>query len=286
MTTANPFSHLPPPEMIKALDVEAILTEVLADMKARFRAAGIPFDVENTAYEPAVIQGETNSFRENLLRAAINDAAKANLVAFSSGSDLDHVAAFYDVTRLADERDDALRLRTSLAIQARSPGGSSFWYAQAARRADVRIRDVAVFRDVFLPIIHVAVLSSEAGGVPDAAMLDAVSAEVQSDRVRLLNDTIVVQSAVSQTLPVKAGIWLLPSAPMATFDRLADELRAAWERETGIGFDLEPSWIEARLHVSGVKRVEIEVPSSPVVAAPGTAIALGDIDLTFMGRDY
>lgn len=286
MTTANPFSHLPPPEMIKELDVEAIRAEVLADMKARFQAAGIPFDVESTAYEPAVIQAEINSFRENRIRAAINDAAAANLIAFSNGSDLDHGATFYDVTRLAGESDDALRLRTSLAIKARSPGGASYWYALAARRADVRIRDVDAFEDVFLPIIYISVLSSEAGGVPDAAMLDAVNAEVQSDQVRLLNDTVVVQSAVSQTLPVKAGIWLLPSAPMATFDRLADELRAAWERETGIGFDLEPSWIEARLHVPGVKRVQVEVPSAPAVAAPGTAIALGDIDLTFKGRDY
>ena len=51
---------------------------------------------------------ETAAARETLLRARINDAAKANLVAFAGGGDLDHLAGFYDVVRLGGEADLAL----------------------------------------------------------------------------------------------------------------------------------------------------------------------------------
>jgi phage-related baseplate assembly protein len=286
MTTGNPFWNLPRPQMIEELDIEAIVAAHIADLKERFAAAGIPYNVEATPYDPAKIQSETNSFREAMLRGRINEATAANLLAFATRADLDHIVAFYDVERLDGETDDALRLRTHLAIQARSPGGSAFWYAAAARRADVRIRDVAVYREQFLPVIHIAVLSSENGGIPDDAMLDAVVGEVTSDRVRLLNDTLVVEPAITQVIDIEADIWLLPSTPQAVLAGLEDRLRSAWHAETGIGFDLEVSWIEARLHVEGVKRVSVRKPDGSIIAAPGTAISLGAITFKFVGRDH
>ncbi|OKP66772.1 baseplate J protein [Ensifer adhaerens] len=286
MSNHNPFAHLPRPQMIEQIDIEAIVTAHMADLKERLHAAGIPYNVETTGYDPARIQTETNGYRETLLRTRINDATAANLLAFAGGIDLDYVAGFYDVERLAGETDDALRLRTNLAIKARSPGGSAFWYAAAARRADVRIRDIAVYREPFWPIIHIAVLSSVPGGIPDQAMLDAVTAEVMSDRVRLINDTLVVEPAVTQVIDIEADIVLLPSAPQAVFEGLSAALAAAWHTETGIGFDLERSWIEARLHVDGIKRVDLRQPAASAVAPAGTAISLGEIRLTFSGRDY
>jgi phage-related baseplate assembly protein len=284
---ADLLQNLPDPDIIETVSFEAILAALMTDVQARFDAAGIDYDVGNLETDPVKVVLEAAAFREIVLRARINDAAKANLILFASGSDLDHLAGFYDVVRLTGETDAALRSRTILAIQARSPGGSKYWYAAAARRADVRIRDVSVYREDFLPIIHVAVLSSEDNGIPDQAMLDSVTAEVTSDEVRLINDKeIVVEAAVSQVVDIVANVWLLPEAPSSVFDQLEQTLRAAWTAEAGVGFDLDLSWLNARLHTSGVKRVEIMQPMASIVVAPSQAIALGTITLTNMGRAY
>lgn len=273
----------PSPDVIEPIEFEQIFADMQDELIRLFPAIEPTLALESALANKLM---QVEAFREILVRARVNDAARANLLAFANGADLDHLAAFYDVVRLEGEEDEALRSRTVLAIQARSPAGGANWYKAAARRADVRIRDVAVFREDFWPIIHVAILSSENDGIPDTAMLDAVRVIVTSDDVRPLNDTVVVEAAVQNRTDVEANVWLLPSAPLADLTPLQDALRKAWTTETGIGFDLVPSWVEARLHVAGVQRVEMLNPSAPLVAAPGTAIAIGEIKLNYMGRDY
>ncbi|ELT51019.1 baseplate J/gp47 family protein [Brucella intermedia] len=289
---AMDLTALPPPDVIETLDYEAILALHIATFKqlwtvARQKDPTLPaYDVEILETDPVKIVLEATAYMELLLRARINDAARANLIAFALGGDLDQLAAFYDVIRLEGETDAAFRSRVVLAIQARSPAGGAYWYAAAARRASVRIRDVAVYREEFWPIIHIAILSHDNGGIPDQAMLDAVRAIVTSDEVRPLNDTVIVEAAVSAGTDIEANIWLLPSAPSTVMDSLEPALRKAWNEETGIGFDLIPSWIEARLHLPGVQRVQVLKPAQAVIVPPGTAIALGEIKLNFKGRDY
>ncbi|WKT94544.1 baseplate J/gp47 family protein [Brucella anthropi] len=273
----------PSPDVIEPIEFEQILADMQDELIRLFPAIEPTLALESALSNKLL---QVAAFREILVRARVNDAARANLLAFATGADLEHLAAFYDVEKLEGEDDEAFRSRTILAIQARSPAGGANWYKAAARRADVRIRDVAVYREDFWPIIHVAILSRENDGIPDAAMLDAVRTIVTSDDVRPLNDTVVVEAAVQNRTDIEANVWLLPSAPLADLTPLQDALRKAWTTETGIGFDLVPSWVEARLHMAGVQRVEMLNPSAPLVAAPGTAIAIGDIKLNYMGRDY
>lgn len=273
----------PSPDVIELIEFEQILADMQDELIRLFPAIEPTFALESALSNKLL---QVAAFREILFRARVNDAARANLLAFATGADLEHLAAFYDVEKLEGEDDEAFRSRTVLAIQARSPAGGANWYKAAARRADVRIRDVAVYREDFWPIIHVAILSRENDGIPDAAMLDAVRTIVTSDDVRPLNDTVVVEAAVQNRTDIEANVWLLPSAPLADLTPLQDALRKAWTTETGIGFDLVPSWVEARLHMAGVQRVEMLSPSAPLVAAPGTAIAIGEIKLNYMGRDY
>lgn len=282
----------PEPNVIEAIDYKASLNKHVNEFQIVWNAVRqerpeLPmYDVELLETDPAMIVFQVSSFIELGLRARINDAAKANLLAFANGSDLDHLSAFYDVVRLEGESDAALRSRTILAIQARSPAGGPYWYAAAARRSDVRIKDVAVYREEFWPIIHIAILSRENGGIPDEAMLTAVRETVTSDTVRPLNDTVIVEAAVQFGTTIEADIWLLPSAPTTDLEILKQALRKAWEEESSIGFDLVPSWIEAKLHQGNVQRVEVRTPNAPVIAQPGAAIALGNIQLNYKGRDF
>lgn len=286
------LSAYPQPEIIETLDYEAILSEHVATFQDlwEIRRAANPdlpeYDVALLETDPVKIVLEAASYRDLMMRARINDAARANLVAFALNADLAHLAAFYGVEQLTGEDNISFRDRLLIEIRGRSTGGSFYWYQAAALRADVRIKAVVVYRERLFPVIHIAVLSKENGGIPDRAMLDAVTASVMSDRVRLVNDTIIVEAAVNATTDVEVDIWLLPNASTAIIDTLAAILRTAWTAESGVGFDLEPSWIEARLHVVGVKKVNCLLPLQAVIADPGVAIALGNIKLNFKGYDY
>ncbi|MDR6431305.1 baseplate J/gp47 family protein [Brucella pseudogrignonensis] len=277
------LENYPSPNVIEPISFEQILSEMQTELIRLFPAIEPTLALESALANKLL---QVADYREMLVRARINDAAKANLLAFALGADLDHLATFYGVERLDTEGDEDFRARLLVEIKGRSTGGSSYWYQAAALRADVRIKAAVVYREALYPVIHIAILSKENGGIPDKAMLDAVTASVMSERVRLVNDTIIVEAAVNASTNVEADIWLLPNSSTAIVEILPDVLRGAWALEASVGFDLEPSWIEARLHVAGVKKVNCLLPVQAVIADPGVAIALGDIKLNFKGYDY
>lgn len=248
------LSSLPAPVVLESLDYEAILAELIADASARFAAAGVAYEVGQLETDPVVIVLQAAAYREVLLRGRVNDAAvRANLIAFASGADLDHQAAFYGVARLEGEGDEALRERVVLAIHGRSTAGPEERYAYIARSADVRVKEVAVYRVDGGPHIRVAVRSNDNEGVPTQDILEAVEAAVTAKGVAVVSDDIEVVSGVTAIVDVAAKVWLLPDAPKAVFDALEAHLRSAWDQESSMGFDLNPSWIKARLHVAGVE---------------------------------
>jgi phage-related baseplate assembly protein len=279
------LATFPPPEAIEKLDFEAILAEIMADAQARFDAAGIAYDVGALETDPVKIVAEAAAYRELLLRARINDAVRANLLALARGANLDHLAAFYDAARMPDEPDDRFRLRTQLIIQGRSTGGTEPRYRAVALGASLRVADAAVSRVGTSPLIQVAVVAADNNGVADAGLLALVAAAVQAPAVRMVNDTIQVIAAVTDTIDVSARIWLLPDASGSLVEALVPALRADWAAEGGLGFDLTREWLLSRLMKTGVQRVEIVTPAANIVVPPGRAVALGTIDLTLMGRD-
>lgn len=234
--------------------------------------------------DPAIKVIEASSYNDLVLRERANDVAKANLLFFAKGADLDHLAAFYDVLRLIGETDSALRERVILAIQGRSTGGTEEQYKFIARTADVRVKDVAVYQVNGGPKLRVALLSSVNGGVPDAPMLAAVTAAVTAPGARAINDVIEVVSATQAPQNIVLNVWLLPSAPLAIIDSMETLIRSAWFDESGIGFDLNPSWIAARVHIPGVSKVEVVTPAAPVVAGDNQAALIGTVTVQFVGR--
>lgn len=278
------LSSLPAPTIIEEISFETILADLMEDANERFATAGIAYDVGGLETDPVKIVLEAAAYRETLLRARVNAAARSNLLAYSTGADLDGLAAFYGVTRQDGELDVDLRGRVVLAILGRSTAGPEEWYEFHARSADGRIREVKAYRVDGGPRLRLALLSKVNGGVPDGPMLAAVTAAVTAADVRSLNDVIEVVSAAQQTINVAAKVWLLPDAPITVFTGLEAVLRAAWAAETGIGFDLNPSWIAARLHVPGVSKVEVIAPALPAVVGDANAIVLGTVTLTNEGR--
>lgn len=277
------LSSYPPPRVIEELDFEAIFARFRSSMIARMPEIAPVIALES---EPAAKLGQVHSYIEMLVRARINDAARANLLAYATGADLDHLAAFYDVVRLQGESDERLKTRVILAIQGRSTGGTAPRYRSIALGASTRVADAVVYRVGNDPTVHVAVYAADNNGVADQDLLETVTDALNDPAARMVNDTIVVRSAVFQVVNIEADIWLLPEASNSLIDVLPGLLRDAWAAETGLGFDLTRAWLTARLMVSGVQRVEILNPTSDVIAPPERAISIGTITLHNRGRDY
>ncbi|OCC05115.1 hypothetical protein BA190_09370 [Labrys sp. WJW] len=282
-STVFDLSGYPPPTAIEEVDSEVIIARMRDRLLELFPDAAGVIDLED---EPLRILIETFAGRETLVRERINYVVWANLLAGAQKSDLDHLAAFYGVVRLPGELDDAFKRRVILAIQGRSTGGTAPRYRSVALGASVRVADAVVYRDGDDPTVYIAVYAADNNGVADEPLLALVRAAVNDPAVRMVNDTIVVRSAVFSVVDIEADIWLLPETPDSVIQTLSDGLRAAWTSETGLGFDLVRAWISARLMKAGVQKVAVISPAADVVASPEQAISIRNIVLNNRGRAY
>ncbi len=292
--TVFDISTLPAPTIVEDLAYERLFQahmqeflQAWQDRRSRFPSDNLPsYDVSMLETDPAVIVGQAESFRELMLRARINDAARANLLAFATKSDLDHLAAFYDVVRLPLEGDSRLKLRVILAIQGRSTGGPKERYKSIIMGADIRVASVEPYRIGRSPLIHIAVYSTQAGGVASPDLLESVRLSVENDLVRLCNDEFVIGSAVQHVANLTADVWLLPDADEGVLERAKTALRSAWAMEKALGRDLVREWWGARLMVAGMHKVVPTAPVGDVIAAPHEAVDIGTIGLNMKGRAF
>ncbi|UFW80023.1 baseplate J/gp47 family protein [Rhizobium sp. SU303] len=288
------ISALPAPQIIEELDHEAIVSrqntifqQRWAEVRAANPDASLPvYDVVLLETDPPVILNEAESYRETLMRQRVNEAIQAYMLPRAVGSDLDMLAAFYDVTRLAGEKDDRLRARVVLEIQGRSTGGTAPRYKARVMAADVRIADAIIYTVGRSPLIHAAIFSTDADGVASPELLAIADAALQAPDVRMVNDTIVTETAVRTVVNISADAWLLPDADAATLERAQTALRTAWATENTLGRNLVLEWWKSKLMIAGMYKITPLSPLGDVVASPAEAISLGTITLNFRGRDF
>lgn len=277
------LASLATPQVIDEIDYEAELAALKADLVVRHPDAA---DVINLLTEPLTKLLEAYAYRVTLISQRINEAARANLVAYATGSDLDHLAAFYGVARLAGELDPALRIRAIEAVRGRATAGSPYWYRLHALSASTDVKDAAAYQqDETDPRVYVSVLSLSNGGLADQALLDTVAAVVASDPVRPLSDRVEVHAATITDVTVTADIWLYPDTSAEIFNGLSNALQTAFDNAMGLDWNLTRSWITAQCHVAGVQRVEITAPAADVVVDFKSAVRLVAVNLTLAGVD-
>ncbi len=279
MTTLSDLASLPTPAVIETLSFETIFSELQAEFQSRY-----PDYSALLASDPAVKLLEVAAYREVLLRNRINTAAKASLLAFATGSALDHLAAFYGVTRLMDETDEALRLRTRQRIIGFANAGGAAHYRYWALSASPEVADVEV--DSPEPgRVRISVLAKGEEQTVLDAVLDAVRAVVLRDDIRVLTDTVEVVPAVLIPITVAARIWLYPDTPMAALDAIEARFKEALAAQSGLGWDLTPSWVIGELQRPGVHKVELMSPTVDIRANANQAVRLIHLNLEFAGRD-
>nr|DAI72861.1 MAG TPA: baseplate assembly protein [Caudoviricetes sp.] len=276
------LSQLPAPQVVEVPDFETLLTERKESFIALY-----PADEQDAVRrtlalesEPIVKQLQESTYREILLRQRINEAAQAVMVAYALGSDLDQLAANYNVSRLvttpADpdavppveavmESDDALRLRVPDAFEGLSVAGPRAAYEFHAKSADGRVSDVSATSPAPAEVL-ITVLSREGNGLADADLLSAVNDALNDESVRPLADRVTVQAAEIIPYAIDATLYLYPgpeAEPILAASKA--KLQTYIANQSRLGRDIRQSAIYAALHVEGVQRVELASPAKDVV---------------------
>jgi phage-related baseplate assembly protein len=282
-TAAEIIAQFGTPNIVATVDFEAELLNLRNNLVSLFPSVASYIDLET---EPVQMLMQAFAYKEIILRSRINDAARqSNSIWFATGNTLDYHAAFYDVARLVGEDDDRLRERIRLAILGRSTGGTAHRYRLVAMTASLQVADAYVWRDDLTPNVRVAIRSTDVGGVASPALLATVTTALNQADVRMVNDTIVVTGAVTTTVTIAARIWLLPTAPDTLLTTLPQTLRDLWDVQSGLGFNLTTAWLISRLMQPGVQRIELTSPLTDTIVQPSSALAIGTVTLTYMGRD-
>ncbi len=102
-------------------DPQAITAEIVAAYEAATGKTLYPAQVERLLIDLI-------AYRETLLRAAINDAARQNLVRFARAPMLDYLGELVGVRRLPGEDDERLRARILEAPESFSVAGPRLAY--------------------------------------------------------------------------------------------------------------------------------------------------------------
>ncbi|MDA8455257.1 baseplate J/gp47 family protein [Acidovorax sp. GBBC 3334] len=248
---------LPPPTVVEALDFEAILAAHRADLLARYPAAAQVIDLES---EPLAKLLEAHAYRELLYRARVNDAARAHLVAFATGGDLEHLGAFYNVPRLGGESDERYRRRILLRVAALAGNGTKEHYEQVALTASQNVQD-AIATQPWPGRVNVQLWLVDHGQAE--ATQAQVLAALTAPAARPLGVPVTVSLAKPHAIHLTARLLREGGAPVNLVAQVQDSLPAALAAYARLGRAVPRSWITTRLHVAGIARVTYPDGAAP-----------------------
>lgn len=274
------LTRLQNPNVIETLEYEAIFAQMKQEL--------IRLDPTFSALlesDPAMKILEIAAWRELLLRQRVNDAARANLLAFANTADLEHLAAFYDVQRKSEEDDEAFRKRVQAKIVGWSTAGSREHYRYHALSADTRIKDARA-ESPMPGFVKLSILSKEGDGMPSQELLDKARSVILRDDIRVLTDTVEVVSSGIIAVSIQAKIYLYPETPEDIVEIAKTAFIKALNETKGLGWNLTRSWVIAHLFAQGVQRIELITPLQDVIIQDHECIALDNIQLEIGGRDW
>ncbi len=242
---------------IVADDPQAVTAEIVAAYESATGKTLYPAQIERLLIDLI-------AYRETLLRAAINDAARQNLVRFARAPMLDYLGELVGVIRLPGEDDERLRARIIEAPESFSVAGPRLAYRHHAMSAHVSIVDCAVRSPepglvVLYPITD--------AGLPSAEIMALVLAAASAEDARPICDRVEVQAPLDCPFVVQAAIVVRPgydaeAVRQAAAAGLSAHLDAMRRR---LGADIVRTQLIAALHVDGVHRVDLVAPNADTI---------------------
>lgn len=297
--TSINLSKLPAPEVIKTVEYDVLLTEMKAEAIRLMPDLEAYLSLES---EPTTQLLRVCAYYRMLDRLEFNDGVRASMLALSTGTNLDGLAAFWGVERLivqeADvtvnppiaeikESDEAFRSRIQLSLEGHTTAGPRGSYTFWARSASGEVKDVSVDSPTPGEVV-VTVLSQEDDGTPSNILLNTVDAALNDEDVRPLTDHVTVQAPTIITYQVVASLTLYEGPDASAVEAVAEAaLEEYIETHHRLGHDVTLSGIYAALHQPGVQNVQISEPAADIVVGPHEAAfcAADAIAVSVGGRD-
>lgn len=274
------LSELPALDVIKLVEYEALLAEMKAEAIRLMPELEAYLSLES---EPTTQLLRVCAYFRMLDQIEFNDGARANMLAHSTGTNLDGLAAFWGVERQivqqADdtisppieeikESDTAFRSRIQLSMEGHTTAGPRGSYIYWARSASGEVKDAGVTSPNPGEVV-VTILSHLGDGTPSNTLLSTVETVVNADDVRPLTDLVTVQAAAIIPYHVEASL-ILYDGPEAGVVKSAAEaaLTSYIDAHHRLGHDITLSGLHAALHQTGVQNVLITQPIADIVVSP------------------
>lgn len=279
------FSKLPTPTLIEELDFEQIFN----NRKEQFINLYPPEEQEvwrttlNRESEPVTKILQENAYLELLYRNKLNRDARAMLLAYSTGAELDHIAVtYYGIQRLiitpanssvippvaeVMESDESLKARCLLSLDAMNTAGSVNGYKFFAKTADGRVADVAVISDEANPYLLDVIITQHDSetGAASVELVNIVQAALDPENVRPVCDRPTVKSSTAINYSINAQLFIAKNSDGALIIDLASQrLDTYIEKQKQIGQSIHLSALYAALHIEGVSRVVITAPANDI----------------------
>jgi phage-related baseplate assembly protein len=271
------LASLPAPSVIETLSFDAIVKAARDDLVVRFPLIVGVVDLES---EPSRKLIEVFAYREMLIRARVNDAARAVMLAFSQGSDLDQLAALWGVVRMVGEDDARFLKRIQLAPDAFSVAGPDGAYQFHAMTADVTIRDVSTDQPRPGEVV-VTVMMSGAEPRPTPDMLSAVYRAVTDNDVRPLTDAVSVVPVTLHrlNLGVILTLYMGPDASVVT-GAATTAFNAFFEANRYLGIDLLRQGVVSIARVPGVYSAALTGMDQDIFCGPREAFQVDTLTVS------
>lgn len=287
------LSRLAQPTIIAPVDYDVIFDQMVDRLKTILPS----FDA-TVESDPAVKVLRVAAYYRMLDQQDFNERLVSRLVAYATGSTLDHIGAEIGVARLtlipADattgapavmEDDDDLRARIILAPEKFAAAGPELAWVGHAKDASASVLDASATSPARGEVL-ISVLSRDGDGTASASLLDAVRAIVTDKRIRPLGALVTVASASLKPFVVTARIWTFagPDATLVLASARAG-LDAYLVKARKLGRNITLSGLSAALTVEGVQRVVLDAPIAEIVCDPTQAASCTAIAITHAGYD-
>lgn len=298
---APDLTQLAPAKLIEEIDAESILAEQKAFVLARWAEVRAvrpdlpPLDTLGLETEPLTMLLEAFAYRETLLRALINDKARAALLAYATGTDLDHIGAMFATYRMQIvpafgrtpahmESDERFRRRIQFAPEAFSCAGPRGAYIYYALGVDPSIVDA----EAFSPEdgrVHVVVAAADGGQVSDGVIAKLVNRLRRDDTIPL-TDWVSIRRAEVVDYPVTATVTF-PRGPDPDLVRTrVEESVAAYAADRyRVGATVFRSGLIAAAQVGGVQNVTLTEPATDLACGPAQIAHLSGLAITTVVTD-
>lgn len=287
------LSGLPAPDVLIPIDYENMLAAIKADLISRDPSLTDALSLES---DPLTKLLESVAYLHMLKNNQVNQTAKAMLLAYATGTTLDHLASAVNVSRLLVkqgnpnavppmpdiyESDDAFRRRIQLEPE-RASAGSEGAYMFWALSSDGDVRDISVVTAT-AGVVTVYV-QSHSELVASDILKEKVRQAVDNPNRKPFTDQVRIASGQPFGFDVQAELTLYPgpdkdvvmAAARAELDKYLEKVRY-------LGYDVTISGLHHALHQAGVQRVKLLAPLTDINLPKGkyancTGVMLGAVE--------